>query len=57
MRVKVIKEFHDKDDFAVVYKVGEENDFTKERVASLLELGLVVKTEQLRGRKPKKSQE
>lgn len=60
MRVKVVKEFHDKDNFAVVYKVGDEIGFTEERAASLLALGLVEKIEaetEKKERKRKKPQE
>ena len=37
----VIKEFRDKNNFAKVYKVGEEVEFDEVRLAKLAELGLV----------------
>lgn len=43
MKVKVIKEFHDKDRFSKVYPVGTVCDFDDERAKTLISLGLVAK--------------
>lgn len=44
MKVKVIKEFHDKDNFAKVYEVNSLIDLPAERVQELKSLSLVVET-------------
>ena len=41
MKVKVLKSFCDKDNFAKVYKAGSEVEFTDERAEYLKRLGLV----------------
>lgn len=38
--VKVTKEFHDKDNFAIVYKVGESIKVDNKRAESLFALGI-----------------
>lgn len=40
-KVKVIKEFRDKDRFSVVYPVGETFEFEAERAQALVKRGLV----------------
>ena len=40
-KVKVIKEFRDKDRFSVVYTVGETFEFEAERAQALVKRGLV----------------
>ncbi|MBR0331219.1 MAG: hypothetical protein IIX12_06450 [Alistipes sp.] len=42
MKVKVVKEFHDKDNFAKVYTPGTVLEVSPERKALLKSLGLVV---------------
>lgn len=41
MRVKVTQTFRDKDNYNLVYKVGEEREFGKSRAQHLISLGLV----------------
>lgn len=41
MKVRVLVEFHDKSNFAKVYKVGDVMDVTKERYDELRALKLV----------------
>lgn len=41
MRVKVLKTFHDKDNFAKVYAAGDVAEFDASRFAVLQSLGLV----------------
>ena len=40
MIVKIIKEFHDIEDFAHVFKVGDVIDFTDERAEEIIRIGL-----------------
>lgn len=42
MKVKVIKEFHDKDNFAKVYKVNEVYEFENNRAKDIISRGLGV---------------
>lgn len=53
MKVRILVSFHDADDFAKVYAVGEEAEFGGERLAELLRLGYVSQDKPKRGRKPK----
>lgn len=46
MKVKVLKEFHDKHNFAKVYEVDSIIDLPAERVAELKALGVVEIQEQ-----------
>ena len=48
---KVIKEFRDVSNFAKVYKVGDEVEFDKVRLAKLVKIGLV-EDEGLKDEKP-----
>ena len=41
MKVKVTQIFRDKDNYNLVYKVGEEREFGKSRAQHLISLGLV----------------
>lgn len=41
MKVKVTQTFRDKDNYNLVYKVGEEREFGKSRAQHLILLGLV----------------
>ena len=41
MRVRVLKEFRDKEDYSRVYKEGSVVSFDEERAQYLIELGLV----------------
>lgn len=41
MILKVVKTFHDKNDFGVVYKAGETYTFTEERAKELIAAGVV----------------
>ena len=41
MKVKVTQTFRDKDNYNLVYKVGEEREFGKSRAQHLISLGLV----------------
>jgi len=55
MKVKVIKEFHDKNNFGKLYKVGDEVEgFDKTRAANLVKYGLV---ENLKATKTPKEEE
>lgn len=40
MKVKIIKEFRDRDDFSRVYNVGEEVAFSDNRAAEIVARGL-----------------
>lgn len=40
MKVKIIKEFRDRDDFSRVYSVGEEVSFSDNRAAVIIARGL-----------------
>lgn len=40
MKAKVLIEFHDKDDFTIIYSIGEIIDINKERYQVLKALGL-----------------
>lgn len=40
MTIKVLTEFHDKDNFAMIYRVGEVYQFEKERAKELIRLGI-----------------
>ena len=44
MRMTVLKRFHDKDDFSIVYNEGQVVEFEKERADRLLQLGLAAET-------------
>lgn len=46
MKVKVTQTFRDKDNYNLVYKVGEEREFGKSRAQHLISLGLVERIEQ-----------
>ena len=41
MKVKVTQTFRDKDNYNLVYKVGEEREFGKSRAQYLISMGLV----------------
>lgn len=41
MKVKVTQTFRDKDNYNLVYKVGEEREFGKSRAQHLILMGLV----------------
>jgi hypothetical protein len=41
MKVKVTQTFRDKDNYNLVYKVGEEREFGKSRAQHLISMGLV----------------
>lgn len=43
MKVKVIRTFRDKDNFDLIYNVGETLDLDDERAKELIELNLVEK--------------
>lgn len=45
MRMTVLKQFHDKDNFSIIYQVGQVVEFEKERADRLLQLGLATETE------------
>lgn len=53
MKVRILVEFHDADDFSKVYAVGEEAEFGGERLAELLRLGYVSQEKPKRVRKTK----
>lgn len=42
MKARIVQEFHDKDDFRIVYEVDSLVDFSKSRFEELKALGLVV---------------
>lgn len=46
MKVRVTQTFRDKDNYNLVYKVGEEREFGKSRAQHLISLGLVERIEQ-----------
>ena len=41
MRVRVAQTFRDKDNYTLIYKVGEEREFAENRAQHLISLGLV----------------
>ena len=41
MKVKILREFHDKDDYRKVYKVDDTVEFSADRFRELKALGLV----------------
>lgn len=41
MKVKVTQTFRDKDNYNLIYKVGEEREFGKSRAQHLISMGLV----------------
>lgn len=41
MKVKVTQTFRDKDNYNLVYKIGEEREFGKSRAQHLISMGLV----------------
>ena len=43
MKISIIKEFHDIEDFSNIFKVGDVVEFDEERALSILELGLGIK--------------
>lgn len=46
MEVRILVEFHDRDDFTKVYPVGETFNFDDERAEHLIGLGLVEPVEE-----------
>ncbi len=55
MRVRVLKEFRDKDDFSRVYKEGSIASFDEDRVKYLVSLGLVESTKESETIRPTRS--
>ena len=54
-KVIIKKEFHDKNNYSKIYKVGEIHEFTSERISYLESLGLVALKEETIATNPKKS--
>lgn len=54
MKVRVIKEFHDKDNFAKVYEVNTIIDLPAERAQELKTLGIVVEVRDRNNKTSKK---
>jgi hypothetical protein len=57
MKVRVLIEFRDKDDYAKVYAANSVVEFDKDRSRELLALGLVEELKETTTRKPKKANE
>ena len=57
MKVRVLIEFRDKDDYAKVYAANSVGEFDKDRSRELLALGLVEELKETTTRKPKKANE
>lgn len=55
MRVRVLKEFRDKDDFSRVYKEGSVASFDEQRAKYLASLGLVESTKENESIRPAKT--
>ena len=52
MKVKILREFHDKDDYRKVYKVDDIVEFSADRFRELKALGLV---SEVRSKEPKET--
>lgn len=55
MKARILKEFHDKDDYRKVYKVDDTVDFSADRYRELKALGLVAEVRPEKQKEPKLS--
>lgn len=53
MKGKILREFHDKDDYRKVYKVDDTVDFSADRFRELKALGLVSEIRTEKQKEPK----
>jgi hypothetical protein len=56
LKVKVLKEFRDKNNFSKVYSVGTVNEFEAERAKNIVSRGLGEYAENEEGKRPGRSQ-